>query len=214
VPALRDEERDRPAEQEERLRQAIAAAQVDLAAAHERLSERQNELEKASDFRPRTPRSWPTMPWKKEAVAMIRGGSSCTGGLAKVVLTAARGQKLSALKNALMRQRAGRSQGRRISRGLMKLLGVATATVTYAKGNRARVRNDLTPSDVAHLDPALIVGLANGDTAERRRNAAIIARLHIGVPYVAALGDGHGSLEDRGPPVIIDGDQGFRAVRS
>ena len=115
-------------------------------------------------------------------------------------------KKLAALHNPLMRQRAGdlTDVGHRV---LMKLLGVSADRAAYAKGT-VLVGDELTPSDVAYLDPAVIVGLATrhgGSTS----HAAIIAR-SLGLPYVAGLGDGVARLKT-GANVVIDGEQGFCA---
>jgi phosphoenolpyruvate-protein phosphotransferase len=107
-----------------------------------------------------------------------------------------------------MRQRAGdlKDVGHRV---LMKVLGVSAERATYEKGT-ILVGDELTPSDVAYLDPAVIIGLATrhgGSTS----HAAIIAR-SLALPYVAGLGDGVSRLKT-GDTVVIDGDQGFLRVR-
>jgi phosphoenolpyruvate-protein phosphotransferase len=198
VPAF-EAKSNRPTEEQQRLRRAIAAAEAELTAAKSRF-EQESEVEKAQIFAAHSA-LLADEALEREATAAIRDGASAPAAWQSVVTGHA--GKLSALNNPLMRQRAGdlKDVGHRV---LMKLLGISTDKVAYAKGT-VLVCDELTPSDVAHLDPAIIAGLATrhgGSTS----HAAIIART-IGVPYVAGLGDGIARLRT-GTSVIIDGEQG------
>lgn len=191
---------DRPAEEEQRLRRAIEAARAELSAAKSNF-ERDHEVEKAQIFAAHDA-LLSDEALEKEAILAIRQGASAPASWQGVV--ASHAQKLSVLNNPLMRQRADdlKDVGHRV---LAKILGTKTNGATYAKGT-VLVCDELTPSDVAHLDPALIVGLATrhgGSTS----HAAIIAR-SMGVPYVAGLGDTITRLKT-GTTVIVNGEQGF-----
>jgi len=191
---------DRPAEEQQRLRSAIQAAQAELGAAKSNF-ERQHEVERAQIFGAHDA-LLSDEALEREAIAAIREGASAPAAWQGVV--ASRAQKLSVLNNPLMRQRADdlKDVGHRV---LMKLLGATMNGAAYAKGT-VLACDELTPSDVAHLDPALIVGLATRHGASTS-HAAIIAR-SMGVPYVAALGDAITRLKT-GTSVIVNGEQGF-----
>jgi phosphoenolpyruvate-protein phosphotransferase len=190
---------DRPAEEEQQLRRAIQAAQTELGAAKDKF-ERQNEVEKAQIFAAHNA-LLSDEALEKDAFASIREGASAAAAWHGIITSHAK--KMSALVNPLMRQRADdlKDVGHRV---LMKILGMPTDGAAYAKGT-VLAGDELTPSDVAHLDPAVIVGLATrhgGSTS----HAAIIAR-SIGVPYVAGLGDAIVRLTT-GMSVIVNGEQG------
>ncbi len=191
---------DRPTEEEQRLRGALKAARTELGASRQTFA-RQNEVEKAQIFAAHEA-LLADEGLEKDSTVAIRAGASAPAAWQETI--AAHAQKLSALNNPLMRQRADdlRDIGHRV---LLKILGVTTDGAAYAKGT-VLVGDELTPSDVAQLDPALIAGLATrygGSTS----HAAIIAR-SIGIPYVAALGDAAARLKS-GSSVIINGDKGF-----
>jgi phosphocarrier protein FPr len=203
VPAF-ETKSNRPSEEQQRLRRAIAAAHAELTAAKSTF-EQESEVEKAQIFSAHAA-LLADDNLEEEATAQIQSGASAPAAWQAVV--AGHAKKLAALNNPLMRQRAGdlTDVGHRV---LMKLLGVSTDRATYAKGT-VLVGDELTPSDVAYLDPTVISGLATrhgGSTS----HAAIIAR-SLGIPYVAGLGEGISELKT-GDDVVIDGDQGFLRIK-
>lgn len=66
--------------------------------------------------------------------------------------------------------------------------------------------HDLTPSETALLDPAMVLGFAT-DVGSRTSHTAIVAR-SLGIPAVVGLHDITSALQS-GDEVAIDGDQGI-----
>jgi len=190
----------RPVEEQQKLRRAIAAAELELKSA-QAVFEQKDETEKAQIFAAHAALLGDDA-FERDATFTIRDGASAPAAWQAVI--ADRSATLAALNSPLMRQRADdlRDVGHRV---LLKVLGLANPVTSYEKGT-VLVCDELTPSDVADLDPAVVVALVTrhgGSTS----HAAIIAR-SLGVPYVAGLGDALEKLAS-GSEVIVDGDQGF-----
>lgn len=111
--------------------------------------------------------------------------------------------QLARLKNELLAQRANdlRDVGDRV---LRILTGVKAETLVLP-ANTILLAEDLTPSDMANLDPARVVGfatVAGGATS----HVAILAR-SMGIPAIAGIEPRILELAD-GTPVILDGTKG------
>jgi phosphocarrier protein FPr len=65
------------------------------------------------------------------------------------------------------------------------------------------IASELTPTDVARLDPELVTGIATA-RGSATAHAAILARA-LGLPTVVGLGDGLRMIEE-GTPLLLDGD--------
>lgn len=111
--------------------------------------------------------------------------------------------QLSQLKNALLAERANdlRDVGDRV---LRILLGVQEETQVYPE-NTILLAEDLTPSDMATIDPSRVKGfctVAGGATS----HVAILAR-SMGIPAIAGIEARTLDLPD-GTPVVLDGTKG------
>jgi len=115
----------------------------------------------------------------------------------------AKADQLAQLKSELLAQRANdlRDVGDRV---LRILTGVKEETLVFP-ANTILLAEDLTPSDMANLDPARVVGfctIAGGSTS----HVAILAR-SMGLPAIAGIEPRILDLAD-GTPVILDGTKG------
>ncbi|HSM83970.1 MAG TPA: phosphoenolpyruvate--protein phosphotransferase [Nodosilinea sp.] len=115
----------------------------------------------------------------------------------------AQADQLAQLKSELLAQRANdlRDVGDRV---LRILTGVKEAALVFP-ANTILLAEDLTPSDMANLDPARVVGfatVAGGATS----HVAILARA-MGIPAIAGIEPRILDLAD-GTPVILDGTKG------
>jgi phosphocarrier protein FPr len=115
----------------------------------------------------------------------------------------AQADQLAQLKSELLAQRANdlRDVGDRV---LRILTGVKEETLVFP-ANTILLAEDLTPSDMANLDPARVVGfctIAGGSTS----HVAILAR-SMGLPAIAGIEPRILDLAD-GTPVILDGTKG------
>lgn len=136
-----------------------------------------------------------------DAHASIAKGGSAAHGWQEAI--SSRVATLSALKSARLRERADdmKDIGYRV---LFAVLGLEMPRLNLTK-DTILVCEDLTPSTVAAFTPGSIGGIvtsAGGATS----HAAIIAR-SMGVPYVAAVGEGLAGLTD-GLLVVVDGSEG------
>ncbi|GAB4134191.1 MAG: phosphoenolpyruvate--protein phosphotransferase [Cyanobacteria bacterium J069] len=112
-------------------------------------------------------------------------------------------EMLSKLDNPLLAERANdlRDVGDRV---LRLLTGVTAEVVTYPE-NTVLVAEDLTPSDMANLDPGKVVGfctVAGGATS----HVSILARA-MDIPSIAGTEARVLELSE-GTPVILDGSKG------
>ena len=135
------------------------------------------------------------------AVSAINKGKSAAYAWQQTFRTQA--AQLAQLQNDLLAQRANdlRDVGQRV---LRILTGVEITTPTYPD-NTILMAEDLTPSDMANLDRAKVVGfctLAGGSTS----HVAILAR-SMGIPAIAGAEPQILDLAD-GSPVILDGGKG------
>lgn len=115
----------------------------------------------------------------------------------------AQANQLARLKSELLAQRANdlRDVGDRV---LRLLTGVKAETLDVP-ANTILLAEDLTPSDMANLDPTRVVGfatVAGGSTS----HVAILAR-SMGLPAIAGIEPRSLDLAD-GTPVILDGTRG------
>jgi phosphocarrier protein FPr len=115
----------------------------------------------------------------------------------------AQADQLAQLKSELLAQRANdlRDVGDRV---LRILTGVKEETLVFP-ANTILLAEDLTPSDMANLDPTRVVGfctIAGGSTS----HVAILAR-SMGLPAIAGIEPRILDLAD-GTPVILDGTKG------
>ena len=115
----------------------------------------------------------------------------------------AQADQLAQLKSELLAQRANdlRDVGDRV---LRILTGVKEETLVFP-ANTILLAEDLTPSDMANLDPTRVVGfctIAGGSTS----HVAILARA-MGLPAIAGIEPRILDLAD-GTPVILDGTKG------
>ena len=115
----------------------------------------------------------------------------------------AKADQLAQLKSELLAQRANdlRDVGDRV---LRILTGVKEETLVFP-ANTILLAEDLTPSDMANLDPTRVVGfctIAGGSTS----HVAILAR-SMGLPAIAGIEPRILDLAD-GTPVILDGTKG------
>ncbi|MBZ4330956.1 phosphoenolpyruvate--protein phosphotransferase [Corallococcus sp. AS-1-12] len=119
-----------------------------------------------------------------------------------------RAQALAAMDEPVLASRAAdlRDVGRRVLRPLARVL---EGEPTFPEHPVVLLAEDLTPSDTAKLDPALVLGLctAGGGTTS---HTAIIAR-SLDLPAVVALGPSVLDLRD-GQHCILDGDAGVLVV--
>lgn len=112
-------------------------------------------------------------------------------------------EQLAKLNNELLAQRANdvRDVGMRV---LRILTGVEATEMKYPH-NTILIAEDLTPSDMAHLDRERVVGfctLAGGATS----HVAILAR-SMGIPAIAGIEPRIMDLAD-GTPVVLNGTKG------
>jgi phosphocarrier protein FPr len=115
----------------------------------------------------------------------------------------AQANTLAGLKSELLAQRANdlRDVGDRV---LRILTGVTEKALVFP-ANTILLAEDLTPSDMANLDPARVVGfatVAGGATS----HVAILAR-SMGIPAIAGIEPRILDLAD-GTPIILDGTKG------
>ncbi|MBD1876192.1 phosphoenolpyruvate--protein phosphotransferase [Nodosilinea sp. FACHB-131] len=111
--------------------------------------------------------------------------------------------QLARLKSELLAQRANdlRDVGDRV----LRILTGVKAEALALPANSILLAEDLTPSDMANLDPARVVGfatVAGGATS----HVAILAR-SMGIPAIAGIEPRILDLAD-GTPVILDGTKG------
>ncbi len=135
------------------------------------------------------------------AGSAIDKGKSAAFAWQKAYTTMA--DQLSQLKNPMLAQRATdlRDVGDRV---LRILTGVQEETFTYPE-NTILLAEDLTPSDMANLDPRRVKGfctVAGGATS----HVAIMAR-SMGLPAIAGIEPRVLDLPD-GTPVILNGTKG------
>jgi multiphosphoryl transfer protein len=104
-----------------------------------------------------------------------------------------------ALSEPVLRERATDVQdvGRRVVDALTR------GGVQDASNEGIVIATELTPTDVARLDPELVTGIATA-RGSATAHAAILARA-LGLPTVVGLGSGLRKIEE-GTPLLLDGD--------
>jgi phosphoenolpyruvate-protein phosphotransferase len=189
-----------PSADQARLRRAIERVATELASA-KKTFELRGEQEKAQIFAAHA-ELLADEALAIEALEKITNGSSAPHAFRETIQ--ARGRQLRELKSPLLQQRAADLEDIG-SRVVFELAGVTRPIPKYDR-ETVLVAAELTPSDVAHLEPEGVAGLvtiAGGPTS----HAAIIAR-SLSIPYVAGIGELASKLV-AGARVIVNGDQGF-----
>ncbi len=195
---------DCPALDQDRLRSAIERVATELATA-KKTFELRGEQEKAQIFAAHA-ELLADEALAIEALEKITQGSSAAAAFRDTIQ--ARGKQLRELKSPLLQQRAADLEDIG-SRVVFELAGVKRPIPEYDR-ETVLVAAELTPSDVAHLEPEGVAGLvtiAGGPSS----HAAIIAR-SLSIPYVAGVGEPGAKLVP-GTRVIVNGDQGFILAR-
>jgi phosphotransferase system enzyme I (PtsI) len=95
-------------------------------------------------------------------------------------------------------------------RVLRNLLGKSPRTLATAEHPHLLVAADLTPSDTAQMNRALVLGFAT-DAGSRTSHTAIMAR-SLDLPAVVGLHDATGQIAT-GDPILIDGYSGLVFIR-
>ena len=114
-------------------------------------------------------------------------------------------QKLEALEDEYYRERA--LDLRDVSRRVRRILASVQdqATLTNLASPAIIVARDLTPSDTAQMNKAMVVGFCTA-TGGLTSHTAIIARI-LGIPAVVGIGDEVLAIES-GSTMIVNGQQG------
>ena len=199
VPAY-EERASNAAAESAALARAVAAAVAELSEAERRFASA-GEPEKSQIFAAHRELA-SDASLVEDTERFIAAGASAAASWVRA--TDERISQLAALKNPLMRQRADDLKDVR-HRVLLAALGIPSSQRQLPQGT-VLASEDLTPSDVAHLDASSIVAIASAGGGATS-HAAIIAR-SMGVPYVAGLGSELGKLHP-GARVIVDANVGF-----
>ncbi|CCG08328.1 phosphoenolpyruvate--protein phosphotransferase [Pararhodospirillum photometricum] len=140
------------------------------------------------------------------ALVMIRKGRSAAFAWEHTYVE--RAGMLAGMKDPVLAQRAVdlADVGRRVLRLLADRLEDESPLPTVPC---ILVAEDLTPSDTAHLDPALVLGLCTASGGPTS-HTAILAR-SLDIPAVVGMGEAILELAS-GKPVLIDGAQGVLVV--
>lgn len=113
--------------------------------------------------------------------------------------------RLSSISDVYLRER-GTDVDDLTERLLRALLGEEGHRLNQLDNPIVLFAHDLTPSETALLDPAMVLGFAT-DVGSRTSHTAIVAR-SLGIPAVVGLHDITSTLQS-GDEVAIDGDQGI-----
>ncbi|OOV12794.1 phosphoenolpyruvate--protein phosphotransferase [Deinococcus sp. LM3] len=113
------------------------------------------------------------------------------------------------LDDPYLRERAADLRDLR-ARVLSHLLGRPLASLGELREPAIVVAHDLTPSDTAGLDPALVRGVVTA-VGGRTSHSAIMAR-GLGLPAVVGVGEAALAGLTRGTPLIVNGDAGTVTV--
>jgi phosphotransferase system enzyme I (PtsI) len=117
--------------------------------------------------------------------------------------------RLSSISDVYLRER-GTDVDDLTERLLRALLGEEGHRLDQLSEPIVLFAHDLTPSETALLDPAMVLGFAT-DAGSRTSHTAIVAR-SLGIPAVVGLHDITSSLQS-GERVAIDGDAGVVVLR-
>jgi multiphosphoryl transfer protein len=193
-----------PVAEEHRLHQAIAAALVDLERLHHEVQEHSGAAEAAIFLAHREFLEDPELIGA--ALALIRLGHSCGWAWQKVVTDQA--HEMEAVADPVVSGRAVdlRDVGTRV---LRLVAGVVDEVLSLPSEPVLLVAEDLAPSDMAKLDPAVVLGLCTalgGPTS----HTAILAR-SLGIPAVVGAGPAVLHQPD-GALAILDGSNGVLYV--
>lgn len=189
-----------PAAEQEKLRDAIALADIDLTNLYTTIKARSGKAKAAIFQAHREFLADPEL--QQEALNRIPPNHSAPWAWQQVIETKA--QELEALADPILSGRAAdvRDVGQRV---LARLVGEGDAGAGLPDHPVILIADDLTPSDTAGLDPEKIQGFctaAGGATS----HTAIIAR-SLNIPAVAGAGSGVTALQE-GAIAILDGDGG------
>ncbi len=189
-----------PTAEQDRLRDAIALADLDLTDLYTTIKERSGKAKAAIFQAHREFLADPEL--QQEALNQIPPNHSAAWAWQQVIETKAK--ELEALADPILSGRAAdvRDVGQRV---LARLVGQGDTRVGWPDHPVILIADDLAPSDTAGLDPVKIHGFctaAGGATS----HTAIIAR-SLNIPAIAGAGAGILDLPE-GAIAILDGDQG------
>ncbi|MBD1872020.1 phosphoenolpyruvate--protein phosphotransferase [Nodosilinea sp. FACHB-131] len=189
-----------PTAEQDRLRDAIALADIDLTDLYTTIKERSGKAKAAIFQAHREFLADPEL--QQEALNRIPPNHSAPWAWQQVI--EAKAKELEALADPVLSGRAAdvRDVGQRV---LARLVGGGNAGAGLPDHPVILIADDLAPSDTAGLDPAKIHGFctaAGGATS----HTAIIAR-SLNIPAIAGAGTGILDLPE-GATAILDGDQG------
>ncbi|HZG40347.1 MAG TPA: HPr family phosphocarrier protein, partial [Nodosilinea sp.] len=189
-----------PTAEQDRLRDAIALADIDLTDLYTTIKERSGKAKAAIFQAHREFLADPEL--QQEALNRIPPNHSAPWAWQQVIESKAK--ELEALADPVLAGRAAdvRDVGQRV---LARLVGGGEAGTGLPDHPVILIADDLTPSDTAGLDPERIQGFctaAGGATS----HTAIIAR-SLNIPAVAGAGNGVMELRE-GAIAILDGDKG------
>ncbi len=136
-----------------------------------------------------------------EVQANLRAGRSAAASWKRAYV--AQAETLEKLQIALLRERA--SDVRDVGRRLLAILAGANPTGLTLPAGSILVAEELTPSETASLDPALVAGFCT-TTGGPTSHVAIVAR-SLGIPAVCGIDDAVLALGD-GTQAILDGTAG------
>ncbi|MBE9181114.1 phosphoenolpyruvate--protein phosphotransferase [Oculatella sp. LEGE 06141] len=192
---------DHPAAEEAQLKQAIATAQTQLKDVYSDVKERAG-AGKAAIFQVHA-EFLDDSDMLNEAIAYIQQGYSA--GWAWQQTVKERAAALETLNDPLLAGRAAdvRDVGRRVLRLLSGTANEEPSLPTYPV---IVLAEDLTPSDTAGLDPAMVLGICTASGGPTS-HTAIIAR-SLDLPAVVAAGQAVLDVQD-GTESILDGDRGI-----
>ncbi|MBE9160020.1 phosphoenolpyruvate--protein phosphotransferase [Nodosilinea sp. LEGE 06152] len=189
-----------PAAEQDRLRDAIALADMDLTDLYTTIKERSGKGKAAIFQAHREFLADPEL--QQEALNQIPPNHSAPWAWQQVI--EAKAEELEALADPVLSGRAAdvRDVGQRV---LARLVGGSDAGAALPSHPVILIADDLTPSDTAGLDPEKIQGFctaAGGATS----HTAIIAR-SLNIPAIAGAGLAILDLPE-GSTAILDGDKG------
>ena len=189
-----------PAEEGDKVQQAINASQAELDELYEEVKTRMGSG-KAAIFRAHS-EFLNDASMIQDTIIRIFNGHSAAWSWHQVIEE--RVSQMEKLDDPVLAGRAVdlSDVGQRV---LRHLLGVGDVQPPAADEPAVLVAEDLTPSDTAVLDPDMVLGFVTaigGPTS----HTAIMAR-SLGIPAIVAAGDGVLSIQD-GTPCVLDGFNG------
>ncbi len=111
--------------------------------------------------------------------------------------------EMDSLDDPYLRARA--SDVRDVAARVLRRLSGLTAAAATMREPSVVTAHDLTPSEAGAFDPALVLGVCL-ETSSASAHSVILVRA-MGIPAVVGMGPGIGAIPD-GTPVAVDGDRG------